>query len=244
MPLAQAEEARAIALALVPGGFEELEDGDSLTLALYVDESAVASIRAVFADTRVASVAPGWEDAWRTFHRPVRAGGLWIGPPWERPDDGEPSVVIDPGRAFGTGSHPTTRLCIELLGAVRARFAPRRGLRLGRALDRGLAPRVRARAGGRQRPDRGRDDDRELRRQRRLVAARVLDGESDELPAADIAVANVLLAPVERILARLDARIAITSGYLAADLPRAPGWKAVDRLELDDWAADRFERLR
>ena len=85
MPLAQAEEARAIALALVPGGFEELEDGDSLTLALYVDESAVASIRAVFADTRVASVAPGWEDAWRTFHRPVRAGGLWIGPPWERP---------------------------------------------------------------------------------------------------------------------------------------------------------------
>ena len=76
------------------------------------------------------------------------------------------------------------------------------------------------------------------------IAARVLDGESDELPSADIAVANVLLAPVERILARLDARVAITSGYLAADLPRAPGWKAVDRLELDDWAADRFERLR
>ena len=63
----------------------------------------------------VAPVEPGWEDAWRTFHRPVRAGGLWIGPPWERPDAGEPSVVIDPGRAFGTGAHPTTRLCIELL---------------------------------------------------------------------------------------------------------------------------------
>lgn len=244
VPLAQAEEARAIALALVPGGFEELEDGDSLTLALYVDESAVASIRAVFADTRVASVAPGWEDAWRTFHRPVRAGGLWIGPPWERPDDGEPSVVIDPGRAFGTGSHPTTRLCIELLARSER----------GSLLDVGCGSGVLSIAGSRLgfEPVQAVDND-AIAVETTIansvangvsIAARVLDGESDELPAADIAVANVLLAPVERILARLDARIAITSGYLAADLPRAPGWKAVDRLELDDWAADRFERVR
>ena len=68
-----------------------------------------------FPDAEVAPVQPGWEDGWRAFHRPVRAGGLWIGPPWEQPDPGEPAVVIDPGRAFGTGAHPTTRLCVELL---------------------------------------------------------------------------------------------------------------------------------
>ena len=65
--------------------------------------------------SRSTPVEPGWEDAWRAFHRPARAGGLWIGPPWEQPDPGEPAVVIDPGRAFGTGAHPTTRLCVELL---------------------------------------------------------------------------------------------------------------------------------
>ncbi len=48
VPLAQAEEARAVALDLVPGGFEESEDNDTFTLALYVDESSVGSIRHVF----------------------------------------------------------------------------------------------------------------------------------------------------------------------------------------------------
>ena len=115
VPLVQAEGARALALDLVPVGFEESEDSETLTLVLYVDESAVESIRAAFSDVAIAPVEPGWEDAWRTFHRPARAGGIWIGPPWEQPDPGELSIVIDPGRAFGTGAHPTTRLCIELL---------------------------------------------------------------------------------------------------------------------------------
>jgi ribosomal protein L11 methyltransferase len=74
------------------------------------------------------------------------------------------------------------------------------------------------------------------------IEVSVLDGELDELPRADLVVANVLLAPVERILARLDAQAVITSGYLATDNPVAPGWREIDRLELDGWAADRFER--
>src|SRR5262249_61395588 len=36
-------------------------------------------------------------------------------PPWEQPDRDATPVVIDPGRAFGTGAHATTRLCLELL---------------------------------------------------------------------------------------------------------------------------------
>ena len=43
---------------------------------------------------------------------------LWVGPPWESPPPGRLPVVIEPGMAFGTGDHPTTRLCLELLEQV------------------------------------------------------------------------------------------------------------------------------
>jgi ribosomal protein L11 methyltransferase len=242
VPLAEAEEARAAALDLVPGGFEESEGDDTFTLALYVDESAVEPIRAAFSDVTVAPVEPGWEDAWRAFHRPARAGGLWIGPPWEQPDPGELSVVIDPGLAFGTGAHPTTRLCIELLASVE------RGSLLDVGCGSGVLSIAAARLGFD--PIRAVDNDPVAVEttianaivNRAAIEATILDGELDELPSADVVVANVLLAPVEKILARLDADVAITSGYLTTDHPVAPGWRAVDRLELDGWAADRFER--
>lgn len=58
----------------------------------------------------------GWETAMREFHRPVTIGGrLRLRPPWEPPEPGTPEVVVDPGLAFGTGQHATTRMCIELL---------------------------------------------------------------------------------------------------------------------------------
>src|SRR5205814_10308700 len=64
-------------------------------------------------------VAEGWDDAWRAFHHGVVVGRLWVGPPWEAPPPAVEAVVIDPGRAFGTGAHPTTRLCLELLQELR-----------------------------------------------------------------------------------------------------------------------------
>jgi ribosomal protein L11 methyltransferase len=72
------------------------------------------------------------------------------------------------------------------------------------------------------------------------VEAQVLDALSEPLPVADIAVANVLLAPVETILARVDAREAITSGYLERERPAHPGWAHAETAVLDGWAADRF----
>jgi ribosomal protein L11 methyltransferase len=242
VPLARAEEARAVALDIVPGGFEESESGDTFTLVMYVDEGAVESIRARFSAVAVVPVEPGWEDAWRGFHRPARAGGLWIGPPWERPDPGERSVVIDPGRAFGTGAHPTTRLCIELLARSE------RGSLLDVGCGSGVLSIAAARFGFD--PIWALDNDPVAIEATianavvngAAVEASILDGERDELPQADVAVANVLLGPVERILARLDTRAAITSGYLTTEHPRAPGWKAVERLELEGWAADRFDR--
>ncbi|HET7509178.1 MAG TPA: 50S ribosomal protein L11 methyltransferase, partial [Solirubrobacterales bacterium] len=40
---------------------------------------------------------------------------LWLRPSWELSREGAIDVVVDPGQAFGTGAHPTTRLCLELL---------------------------------------------------------------------------------------------------------------------------------
>ena len=74
------------------------------------------------------------------------------------------------------------------------------------------------------------------------VDAAVLDALAEPLPVADAAVANVLLGPVEAILSRLDAREAITSGYLAGERPAHAGWEHVETVELDGWAADRFRR--
>ena len=75
-------------------------------------------MRTHFAGVTVGEVAEDWEERWREFHHGVRVGSLWVGPPWELPPDGVRVVVIEPGRAFGTGAHPTTRLCIELLSEL------------------------------------------------------------------------------------------------------------------------------
>ncbi|HEY6960430.1 MAG TPA: 50S ribosomal protein L11 methyltransferase, partial [Gaiellaceae bacterium] len=102
-------------IELFPGGFEEVERGDGVELAAYTDAAGEERMWAFFGNGRAADVDSGWEDRWRAFHRPIRIGRLWVGPPWLEPDADALAVVIDPGRAFGTGAHQTTQLCIETL---------------------------------------------------------------------------------------------------------------------------------
>ncbi|HMJ96767.1 MAG TPA: 50S ribosomal protein L11 methyltransferase, partial [Thermoleophilaceae bacterium] len=56
-----------------------------------------------------------WADRWREFHRPAQIGQLHVRPPWTEPPSEGIDIVIDPGQAFGTGAHATTRLSLELL---------------------------------------------------------------------------------------------------------------------------------
>src|SRR5690606_13608181 len=77
-----------------------------------------------------------WRDSWKRFYQPMLFGGgsLLLRPSWveRRADDPECELVIDPGRAFGTGLHESTRLCLELsLSRAAAGFAPARVLDLG-----------------------------------------------------------------------------------------------------------------
>ena len=240
VPAAEAEIARARMLELAPAGFEEIEHDGVLELALYTDAEGATRIGAVFGPATTTEVEPGWEDRWREFHRPVRAGGLWIGPPWETPPADEPVVVVDPGRAFGTGAHPTTRACVELL----ARLEPRR------VLDAGCGSGVLAVAAARLgfAPVFAVDADpvavettlRTAASNRVSVHAAVADVVADALPEVDLVVANIELRAVEQLLARRPAASAIVSGYFTGDRPAAEGWEHVERLELEGWAADLY----
>ena len=241
----EAEPLRARLLELVPSGLEEVSNGDVVELAAYVPVAQVDVLLDAFPGAVVEPVPQGWEDAWRSFHHPVVVGGLWIGPPWEQAPDPARAVVIDPGRSFGTGAHPTTRLCVELL----ARTAGR-----GSLLDVGCGSGVLAIAGARLgfAPVVAVDVDpiavettaANATANDADVDARLVDAESGALPGADLAVANVLLRPVATVLARLDAVEAITSGYLSGERPAHDGWEHVEVQSLDGWAADRFRRLR
>ena len=208
----------------------------------YTDRAGESEIRAAFAQATSEPVSGGWEDRWKEFHRPVRAGEIWIGPPWIAPPAGELAVVVDPGRAFGTGAHPTTRACIDLLA----------GLERGSLLDAGCGSGVVAVAAARLgfAPVRAVDYDgvavevtAETARANgvELEVARA-DVLRDEIPDADVVVANIELTVVDALLDRSPARVAVTSGYLAAERPRALGWIHVQHIELDGWAADVFSR--
>jgi len=199
-------------------------------------------VLAAYPQAAVEPVAEGWEDGWKEFHRPASAGGLWIGPPWSSPPTEAVAVVVDPGRAFGTGAHPTTRACIELLSR----------LERGSLLDAGCGSGVVAVAAVRLgfAPVTAVDLDPvavEVARRTAHQNGVVLDVWradvlADELPSADVVVANIELGVVDSLLARIDARTTVMSGYLASERPEAPGWRAVERIELEGWAADVLAR--
>jgi ribosomal protein L11 methyltransferase len=238
----EAETAIAVLLDRFPAGLEERRVGDLVELAAYTDAAGEEELRGIFPGVEGGSVEPGWEDRWKEFHRPVSAGGLWIGPPWIVPPPDATAVVVDPGRAFGTGAHPTTRACIELLAT----------LERGSLVDAGCGSGVVAVAACRLgfSPVFAVDLDEvavevaaeTARHNGVAVAVSQLDVLRGELPGVDVVVANIELRAVEQLLARVAVPVALTSGYLASEAPDAPGWTPVDRLELEGWAADVYAK--
>ncbi len=94
----------------------------------YLRELAALGVDAPAAATVVPLAGDDWAEAWRKHFRPLPVGRrLLVAPPWEVPDvaGGDRLVVlIEPGRAFGTGHHATTAGCLECLEAELAAGAP------------------------------------------------------------------------------------------------------------------------
>jgi ribosomal protein L11 methyltransferase len=136
----QAELVLAELLELAPAGVEELRvDDGTIEYAVYGAPGELPDlpdVRAVAGDALVeistTEIPDDWHERWKQFHRPVlieapssaAAGArpipsLRVRPPWEAA--GQPGltavreIVIDPGQAFGTGAHASTRMCLELL---------------------------------------------------------------------------------------------------------------------------------
>ena len=122
----------AALLELAPSGIEQVDDppgaadGDhEVELAVYgapgelpeldVGVAEVGGVRVTVSSTEVPD---DWTERWKRFHVPVTvAGRIHVRPPWDASPapDGAVDLTIDPGQAFGTGSHATTRLALELL---------------------------------------------------------------------------------------------------------------------------------
>ncbi len=136
---AEAELVLAELLELAPAGVEELAGpADTVEYAVYGAPGELPSLpdlRAIsgtaLLDISTTEIPDDWHERWREFHRPVLieaphsgsadgfVASLRIRPPWEPastpPQPGIKEIVIDPGQAFGTGGHASTRLCLGLL---------------------------------------------------------------------------------------------------------------------------------
>jgi len=118
-----AEQVLANLLELAPNGLEQERGPGWVEFAIYGPPGEVPDLGELQAaaggglvDVTTTSVPDDWADRWADFHRPIEVGGrIGVRPSWWDPQDGLIDVVVDPGRAFGTGGHPTTRLSLEFL---------------------------------------------------------------------------------------------------------------------------------
>lgn len=227
-------------LELFPDGFEEEDRPGVLELAAYTDAAGATRLWRAFGEYSWSEVPEDWQHRWREFHRAVRVGPLWVGPPWlDVPEDAIP-VVIDPGRAFGTGAHPTTQLCLQFLidlqapgrsvcdigcgSGVLAIAAAKLGFAAVVALDHDPvtleAAAKNARSNGVS------------------IELQLAEALEDPLPQTDVAIANISATAIEGVAERVGGELLVTSGYLATEHPSAALHRHIERRELDGWASD------
>jgi ribosomal protein L11 methyltransferase len=193
-----------------------------------------ASVGDALVEVSATEVADDWHERWKQFHRPVvvtapatrpssersTAGppgsprvpvpALYVRPPWEekRAEAGVLDVAIDPGQAFGTGAHATTRTCLELLLEMVAAARPR-----GPLLDIGAGSGVLAIAAGKLgfQPVLAVDNDRDsvcataanARANATTVEVRRFDLRHQALPLADLARSGSQITVTANLLAPL-----------------------------------------
>ena len=270
-----AEIVLAELLELAPSGVEEVDVSASVVeYAVYGPPGelpALPDLRAAAGGALVEvtsrEIADDWSERWQEFHKPLVLGptpsalrecagahsrGLVVRPPWEPPvfpGTNSIEIVIDPGQAFGTGAHATTRLCLELMMEL-----PQRS---GSFLDLGCGSGVLAIAAAKLGFDPVLALDNDPASVRATIDNAQVNGVSVEVrrhdlrtgptPPAETVAANLLGPLLVEWAASLDAaarpeRI-IASGLLVTEAARvsdafaAAGLRVTERRERGDWAA-------
>jgi len=200
-----------------------------------------------------------WADAWRAHFRPVPVGrGLLVCPPWDVPPsalaNGRLVIEIEPGRAFGTGGHGSTKSCLVLLERTLAGTVVPRALDVG--CGSGILAIVAARLGVPHvdaidvDPDAVAATEENARRNgvADRVRAAVADVENWAGPAVPLGLANLLAAAHTTLAPTLVSRLTpngglIAGGLLSQEVPAvagafaAAGCWVVEVAEDEGWAA-------
>jgi ribosomal protein L11 methyltransferase len=218
---ARAGASHAVLAALLdayPAGLEELGDDE---FAVYGRPPAIAD-----AEVREEVVPAGWATAYHAHLGRVVAGRFGVRPPWV---EGEPEdLVVDPGLAFGAGTHPTTRMCLELLppgSGPLTDWGSGTGVLALAAMRLGYAPVL------------GIDLDTTQLAVNGVEALR-LDLVHERAPYAPVVLANLtrpLLEAVVHVQERPELMIA--SGFLADERIAMWDMRERERRELEGWAA-------
>jgi ribosomal protein L11 methyltransferase len=245
-------------MLLMPGT-PALPDGMGRAIAHFEEQAAaVEAAQALRTEPPVEVPAQDWSTAWRAHHKTMKVGPRsFVYPPWEPKPEGV-AVAIDPGMAFGTGSHPTTALCLERTDEL---LSERPGATL---LDIGTGSGVIAILAaklGAQRVAGTENDAVALEAARRGEALNEVTG-IDWILAEDpaqapgeyqIVIANILLNTLEELAPRIALKVArggrlVLSGLLAAqgDAARAAyvslGLRPIAHKELNGWVRVELER--
>jgi ribosomal protein L11 methyltransferase len=249
-------------LVFSPAGVEEI-DGEEGTIEYVLygapgELPTLPALRASVGDALVevstSEIADDWSSRWRSFHHPIEiAHTLRVRPPWYEPAIGSDLIdlVIEPGQAFGTGSHATTRLCLELLVELAST-----GEAAGPLLDLGTGSGVLAIAAAKLgfSPVTGVDHELEsvqaalenARANGVVIEVHRLDLRVDELPSAPTVTANLLLPLLLDLADRLRSppALLIASGLLsdqadevAAIFMNRHGMRERARRRDGDWSA-------
>lgn len=229
--------------SLLPDGFEEIECEGRLQVVAYPESAD--ELPAELGPWTLETVESDWAERWREFHHGRVIGKrLWVGPPWETAPAGLQRVVIDPGQAFGTGGHGSTRSTLELLASL-----PSGGPVLDLGCGSGVLSIAALRLGFH--PVHACDNDpiavevtlENAERNGVTLAPFVADAISDPLPDVPLWIANILRRPLEQLLARPDAAArAIVSGLVHDEQLDAPAYRVERRVVLDGWQAILLER--
>jgi ribosomal protein L11 methyltransferase len=271
---AEAEAVLAELLELVPAGVEEVStpsgQPDVVEYAVYGAAGELPELGEVQAaaggalvEVRTERVPDDWEDRWKRFYHPLLvAGRLYVRPPWERPAEraGVSEVVIDPGQAFGTGTHATTAMCLELLvqTASRSRLRAAAGGSQRSLCDLGCGSGVLAIAAVKlgfspvlavdSEQSAIAESDRNARANYVEIELRRLDLRREPVPVADLVTANLTTRLLERVAQSWVAGgtapgEAIVSGFLANESEKvrealeSAGLREQRRAERGEWGA-------